>query len=314
MPTPTRDPDAAVTRAPAVSVVLPTYDREPLLREAVASVLGQTWPDWELIVADDGSRDGTRAYLESLGDSRIRPMFLPRTGDTTSPRQAALAAARGRWVAFLDSDDLWLPDKLALQLARLTARPECRWSYTGYGLIDADGAEGAGRPAPAYRAMSGWILEPLLTFTATASIQTVVAERSLLAEVGGFDTSLPMRADYDLALRLAARSEVCALAETLTLIRVHPLRTTTLRRDAELFGWNERVFRKAGGAAPTAALRALCRRQRARQLAGQARALSREGAHWDAFHSLGRAAVVSPTTVEVWRTSVRCTLAALGTG
>ncbi|HEU4630435.1 MAG TPA: glycosyltransferase [Gemmatimonadaceae bacterium] len=297
---------------PTVSVILPTFDREPLLREAVASVLAQTFGDWELIVADDGSTDGTRAYLEGLHDPRVRPLFLERRGHIGRTRAAALDAARGTWVAFLDSDDLWLPDKLALQLRRLADAPPCGWSCTGYRLIDAEGRFLPERPASIYRPISGWILEPLLTFTATAAIQTMLVRRTLLDEVGGFDESLAFRSDYDLALRLAVRSEICALAEPLTLVREHPGRTTTQRRHATLFEANARVFRKAAAAAPTAALRALCRRQCATQLAAMAAALSRERSHRAAFAALGRAVRAAPRAPGVWRASLGCMARALG--
>jgi glycosyltransferase involved in cell wall biosynthesis len=122
-----------------VSVILPTYNRLPLLRKAIASVVAQTFGDWELIVADDGSTDDTRDFLEAIGDPRIRPLWLEHYGDLTSARSAGLKQARGEWVAFLDSDDLWLPEKLALQLGRITAQKACRWSCTGYSLIDAEG-------------------------------------------------------------------------------------------------------------------------------------------------------------------------------
>lgn len=297
---------AASADAPTVSIVLPTFDREPLLREAVASVLAQTFGDWELIVADDGSTDGTRAYLDALRDPRVRPLFLEHRGHLTRVRSAALRVARAPWVAFLDSDDLWLPDKLALQLHRVAEQPQCRWSYTGYRLIGAAGSVLPERPTSVYRPISGWILESLLTFAATASIQTMLVRRTLLDEVGGFDEAIALRSDYDLALRLAARSEVCALAEPLTLIREHAGRTTARRRVAELHAWNERVFRKAAATAPSAALRRLCRRQCATQLAAMARAHSREGAHGAAFAALGRALADAPLAPDVWRATLGC--------
>jgi glycosyltransferase involved in cell wall biosynthesis len=263
---------------PAVSIILPTFDRAALLREAVASVLAQTFDDWELIVVDDGSTDDTRACLErELDDGRVRPLFLEHRGDLTRGRVEGLRVARGEWVAFLDSDDLWLPDKLALQLRRLADAPRCGWSHTGYRLIDAGGRFLPARASAAYHPYSGWILEPLLTFAATASIPTMLVRRALLDEIGGFDETLAIRSDYDLALRLAARSEACAVPEALTLVREHAGRTTARLRHAALFEENARVFEKAAASATSAAIRACCERQRAVQLAAMAGALSREG-------------------------------------
>ncbi|HWG66238.1 MAG TPA: glycosyltransferase family 2 protein, partial [Rhodanobacteraceae bacterium] len=123
---------------PEVSIVLSTYNRLPLLRRSVDSVIAQTFRDWELIVVDDGSTDDTREYLEAIEDPRVRPIWLEH-GGVTWARNAGLRLARGKWVAFHDSDDLWLPEKLEWQLQRVTAHPACRWSYTGYSFIDTNG-------------------------------------------------------------------------------------------------------------------------------------------------------------------------------
>jgi glycosyltransferase involved in cell wall biosynthesis len=97
-----------VIAPPLVSVVIPTFNRERYLRDAVASVLAQTYDRWELVIVDDGSTDGTRGYLETLGDGRIRPILGPRGGNPAAPRNLGARTARGAYLAFLDSDDLWL--------------------------------------------------------------------------------------------------------------------------------------------------------------------------------------------------------------
>lgn len=298
-------------RMPEVSIVLPTYGRLPLLRKAVASVIGQTLSDWELIVVDDGSTDDTREYLEAIDDPRVRPLSLEHRG-ITSARSSGLRLARGKWVAFLDSDDLWLPEKLALQRRRLAAQPTCRWSYTGYSLIDAEGAALPERSALLPRPVSGCILEPMLRFKVSTPVQTMLAERSLIEEIGGFDAAIPFLSDYDFALRLAACSEACALPETLTLIREHAGRATSHLRDADLYADQEYSFRKAAASANNRRIRALCLRQCATQLAGQAGALSREGSHRAAFTALVRAARIGPFNQVLWRTLGGCTARAAG--
>ena len=298
-------------RAPTVSVVLPTYNRRSLLGEAIESVVAQSFPDWELIVADDGSTDDTVAYLRGLRDPRIRPLFLVHGGSPARARTDALKIARGEWVAFLDSDDLWLPNKLAVQLEHLATRPEYRWSYTAYNLTDLDGTTIPSRPPTAQRSASGWILTPLLTFEVSASITTLLVRRSLLDEVGGFDEAIGLRDDYDLTLRLAARSEAWAIPQSLTIVREHADRTTRLRRPAELFRDNERVFRKTAQGAASEAIRGLCIRQCAIQLASMASALSREGRHSAALEALSRAFRDTPLAAPVWRAAADCTLRAL---
>src|SRR5438128_1621108 len=115
---------------PKVSVVLPTYNRRPLLREAVDSVVGQSFSDWELILVDDGSTDDTRAYFKELTDPRVSRVFLPHSANRSAVRNAGIARARGEWIAFLDSDDLWAPEKLTRQVEALAADSSKRWSCT----------------------------------------------------------------------------------------------------------------------------------------------------------------------------------------
>ncbi|HEX5352813.1 MAG TPA: glycosyltransferase family A protein [Rhodanobacteraceae bacterium] len=299
-------------RIPAVSIILPTWNRMPLLCKAVDSVIAQTFRDWELIVVDDGSTDDTRDYLEAIGDPRVRPVWLEHRGNLTSARSAGLRHVCGEWVAFLDSDDLWLPQKLALQLQRLAASPTCRWSYTGYSLVDVDERPLPERSVLLRRPASGYILEPLLRFEAGVSVVTVLVRRSLIDEIGGFDETIPIRSDYDFTLRLAACSKVCALPENLVLVREHAGRSTVHLRHVDLYADQERVFRKAAAAAISHKIRALCLRQCAVQAAGQARALSREGSHQAALAALLRAARIAPFNNMLWRTAVGCAARAAG--
>jgi glycosyltransferase involved in cell wall biosynthesis len=298
------------SRDPIVSVIVPTYNRQGLLQQAIDSVVGQTFRDWELIVVDDGSTDGTRDYLMSLRDPRIRTVLLDQGGNPTRARAAGLRMARGTWVAFLDSDDLWTPSKLAVQLEELGAHPVCQWAYTAYRFIDTSGRPLMPRAQSTLRFSSGWILPELLTFDVAVALPTLMARRSLLEEVGGFDETIALRGDYDLTLRLAARSEAWASQEAFTLVREHADRTTLNRRHADLFLYNERVFRKAAGNAPSRRIRALCIRQCATQLAGMALALSREGKGRAAFVALARAFRDAPFAIPVWRAAAGCTLRA----
>ena len=103
---------------PIVSVILPVYNREAFVARAIESVMGQTYPHWELLVVDDGSQDGTRAIVESYG-SRLKIISTNRKG-AYGARNAGLAQARGDFVAFIDSDDCWLPAHLDVQLPLFT--------------------------------------------------------------------------------------------------------------------------------------------------------------------------------------------------
>ena len=202
--------------APAVSVILPTFDRLHYLQPAVSSVLAQTYSDWELLIADDGSHEETKAYLRGLTDSRIRLLWLQHTGRPAIVRNTALRHARGEWVAFLDSDDLWHSSKLQRQIDSLAAHSGCEWSLTGCAVIDGGNA-GHGR----LRVAGGWVLDRLISEEATIATPSVLVARRVLQELGGFDEQLISCEDYELWLRLAARSEADLVDEPLTLVRRH---------------------------------------------------------------------------------------------
>ena len=107
--------------SPAISVVMPSYNRESTIRAAAESVLRQTWQDFELIVVDDGSSDATVAALRAIDDPRLRILPQEVNRGVSAARNVGIDAARAPWVAFQDSDDEWLPEKLALQMARIEA-------------------------------------------------------------------------------------------------------------------------------------------------------------------------------------------------
>jgi glycosyltransferase involved in cell wall biosynthesis len=209
---------------PFVSAIIPTYNRLPLLLEAVESVRAQTFADWELIVADDGSTDGSAEAVEALGDPRIRVVRLAHEGDEGIARNAGAAAARGEWLAFLDSDDVWTPDKLEVQLAA-TLRAGVGWSYAGVEMMDEEGRTVPFRSG-GNRTVSGRIVREVLTFEATPFIVTLMVTRALFDRVGGFTERLLPRADQDFALRLAESAEALGLPHALARVREHPGRIT----------------------------------------------------------------------------------------
>jgi glycosyltransferase involved in cell wall biosynthesis len=297
---------------PAVSIILPTFDRLAFLREAVESILAQTVDDWELIIVDDGSTDGTVAWLESLGEPRIAIVALPHSGNPAALRNRGVARARSPWLAFLDSDDLWAPEKLELQLACLGSHPSCRWSCTGVSFVDAHDAPVPRQDGRVYRPQSGWILGQVLLFDAEATMSTLMIHRSLFDEVGGFDERMMHREDYDLELRLAARSEIVAMPESLTVMRHHMARTSSQTRVADLCGWNAIVFRKFAQNSDSSRLRAIARRQCAVQLIHQAHALSLSGEHRSALAASVSAIRETPVARNVWRSAAKCVLRALG--
>ena len=296
-----------MSASPIVSVILPTFNRLAHLRLAVASVLAQTLTDWELIIADDGSDDVTRAYLAGLAAPRIRTLLLPHSGNPASMRNAAIAAARGHYLAFLDSDDLWLPRKLESQLEHLAATPARRWSYSRVLRIDENGDPASEAGVRPWRAHAGRIVEQLLKVEALIATPSVVAERALVEEARGFDEQQWFCEDYDLWLRLALRSEVSALEEPLACVRVHRANYSQDRSGAHA-GW-VRLYAKMEHLVDTPRLRAICRRGEALAGLALAASLRRAGDKSAAARAFGASARRGWSSPLWWPHAVRTLLA-----
>jgi glycosyltransferase involved in cell wall biosynthesis len=206
---------------PGVSVILPTFNRTSFLKLAIESVFAQTYSDWELIVADDGSTQETRAYLRSITAPQVRKIWLRHSGNPSRVRNVAIDAANGRYLAFIDSDDVWAPSKLEKQIGALRDRPEARWSYTTCDLIDESGYRISNERLSAVVCKEGWIFEPLLRLEISIAMPALVVDRDLVDEIGGFDEQQPFAEWHDLSLRLAAKSEVVAVRESLCSVRLH---------------------------------------------------------------------------------------------
>lgn len=258
---------------PVVSVIMPTFNRRQFLQPAIESLLTQSLTDWELIIADDGS-DNTdmRSYLQSLhAPPRVKVIWLSHSGRPSVARNAALREARGEYIAFLDSDDLWLPRKLETQITSLTRHPQRKWSYTAFTVVD-----GAGQPKEhANRsAASGWIMEKMLNDEIVIALPSVVVARQSLEQVGPFDEALVMCEDDDLWVRLAAHSEIDGIDEPLTVIRRHGQ-----HGGDDVTAWRDRgrVFEKALGVIDDPGASFILGRLRAEMAAGLARSQAAAG-------------------------------------
>jgi glycosyltransferase involved in cell wall biosynthesis len=255
--------------SPTVSIVLPTFNRLQFLREAIDSVFAQTFEDWELVVADDGSDGDTLAYFAALEQlSRVKVLRLAHTGNPSAVRNAALRAARGQYIAFLDSDDIWMPDKLSVQLAAHAAGAGRRWSYTALMRIDAAGAPMRDGQGTGWVPHEGAIFEQLLSIEAAVATPSVLVERGLLEEAGGFDEQQRYFEDYDLWLRLSLLSDVILINRPLIKVRNH-----AQHYSADRIGVYQARFRlldKIAGHAKTPRLRAMLRMERAKNAASLA--------------------------------------------
>jgi glycosyltransferase involved in cell wall biosynthesis len=281
-----------------VSVVLPTFNRLKYLRAAVDSVFSQTFTDWELIVADDGSEGETAAYVAALTHSpKVKVLRLTHTGNPGTARNAAWRAARGEYIAFLDSDDVWLPEKLALQVASLRSHPQRGWSHTAYALIDESGELLTGSLARRWPAVEGRILERWIKMEISIAVPSVIVRRRLLEQLGGFDLNLRMCEDYDLFLRLAAESEIDGIRETLTHVRKH---REHFRRDSIVFEDRGRAIEKFIAASTDPSLHSMLCKERAKTAAGLARSQAIGGSRWAALRTLATSSPYSWSHREWW--------------
>jgi glycosyltransferase involved in cell wall biosynthesis len=298
-----------VSLQPTVSVILPTFNRLGYLRTTIDSVFAQTHSSWELVVADDGSDEETCRYLEGLADPRVKTLMLLHSGNPSAVRNAALREAQGEYLAFLDSDDVWLPEKLETQLRLMRAAPTRRWSYCKLRRIDA-----GGRPIPSSDGIRAWapyegdIVEALLELDAVIATPTVIAERSLVESVGGFDELQLFGEDYELWLRLALHSEVSAVPEALTCVRVHGQHYSG-DRVAVYAGWVQ-LYRKILTLVSSSRLRSVCRRRLAESATTLAALQSREGQYSAALRAGVRATASGWSSPRWWlmaaKTCGRC--------
>jgi glycosyltransferase involved in cell wall biosynthesis len=213
---------APASLQPAVSVIVPTFNRLEYLRTAIDSIFNQTHSDWELLIADDGSAEATREYLRELSClPQVRVIWMSHTGRPAAVRNAALREARGKYVAFLDSDDLWDSRKLEAQLAAMQTHSLCQWSYTAFTNVDELGVVLPTEIQRRWVPCDGEIFERMLRGEVSLRTPCVLATRQLLMEVGGFDESIRSGEDYDLWYRLALRSDIAVINEPLVKIRVH---------------------------------------------------------------------------------------------
>lgn len=222
LPVKTSDESRAVKRPdegaaiPGVSVVIPTYNRAGVVTRAIQSVLAQSYQAFEIIVVDDGSTDGTPMAVAAIQDPRIRYIRHDRNQGGGSARNAGIAAARGEYVAFLDSDDEWMPDKLERQVRVLgPSGPEIGAVCTGFVSLDARG-QVRKTTIPTTRHVDP---DGLLTRNLIGTTSTFVARTGCLQAIGGFDTSLASCQDWDLYARLARHFRIAFVPEA--LVRHH---------------------------------------------------------------------------------------------
>jgi glycosyltransferase involved in cell wall biosynthesis len=193
-----------------VSIIIPTYNRSAFLPRAIESIRAQTFPEWELLIVDDGSTDDTSAVVASFTDRRIAYLRKEHSGVSAS-RNAGIRVARGPWISFLDSDDYWQPGKLERQINTLVREPQYRVAFTNEIWIRR-GVRVNQRKL--HRKYGGWIFHRCIPLC-IISPSSVLMHRDILSQEGLFDETLAVCEDYELWLRIAAHRPIRFLDEPL---------------------------------------------------------------------------------------------------
>lgn len=211
--------------APIVSVCMATYNHAPFIRTAVESVLRQSFTDWEMVITDDGSRDGTLAALDVIKDDRLHIERFPENRSACVALNHCIRRARGRFIAVLNSDDAWAPEKLAKQLAVMHEQPQTAAVFTLAAMIDE-----RGHPLPAdhpgqqtfhqpNRDRREWLRR--LIFNGNCLCHpSVLVRADVYREVGLYDECMAQLPDLDMWIRICLRHDIHVLQERLTFFRL----------------------------------------------------------------------------------------------
>ncbi len=280
-----------------VSVIIPVYNGAATISRALASVFAQTFPAFEIVVVDDGSTDDTPAVLASYGD-RIHVVTQSNRGPSAA-RNAGIRASQGEYVAFIDDDDEWMPEKLARCAAVLDQDLNCVLAYTGAFKVDL-----AGRPMPNQDSQTWGLDSPTLAQMLERPWNVVPSQlmvrRAVLERCGGFDERC-VTACEDLYFLLLAREHgyFRSVPESLVRKSTRPLYPRALNREqaCELF---VRLVRERYGASATGLIREF-RRMRIKVMRHMARLLMEEGRPSDARRCLARVIYYQPASPKAYR-------------
>lgn len=224
---------------PRVSVIIPAFNASPFIRQAIESVLNQTYPDYELIVVDDGSTDDTASLVMKYGE-RLRYVYQKNQG-LSSARNTGIAKAGGELLAFLDADDYWGRKKLEHQVALLDQSPAIGVVYTALKVVDKDGRVTGERRC----FLRGYLLSSLLTENCVTPSSAIV-RGVCLEKAGTFDENLSASEDWDLWLRIAPFYSFDFVDLPLTFYRVHAgsMHKDLARMERNTFQVLDKLFRR----------------------------------------------------------------------
>ncbi len=276
-------------RNPLVSVVMPAFNCEKFLAEAIESVLGQDYRPLELIIINDGSKDqsGNIARSYCRPDGSVRLIELPNGGPSKA-RNRGMEEARGDFIAFIDSDDLWLPEKISKQMMIFAEKPEIGVVYSQRENIDERGTVFQGYKAPVF---SGNVLQRLYVDNFICCSSAVI-RRSVYEKIGGFNPDLRMSEDFDFFLRVTPFVSVEGISEPLVHYRNHSEQASKRVEERIQVVWKIRErFNAEFGHRIRWSTRM---RARSRHYAGRASRAQAAGERWQAVHAGFRAFLYNP--------------------
>ncbi len=203
-----------------VSVIIPTYNRKSYLLNAIDSVMNQTFKDYEIVVVDDGSTDGTKEALALLVNSNLIKYYYQINGGPSKARNLGIKQAQGEYIAFLDSDDLWLPTKLEAQMEYLRLNPTLKVVHSNIAIIKNGKLDERDLKSRGLLG-AGWLFEKILLLKGWILLSTLMVHRTVIEKVGIFDESLGTAEDTNLILRIAKEYEIGFVEEVLVNRLVH---------------------------------------------------------------------------------------------
>jgi len=202
-----------------ISVIIPTYNRAHLVGRTIQSVLNQTYKNFEIIIVDDGSSDNTEQAVKSFGDKRIEYLqFEENSGSSAAPRNTAIKIAKGKYIAFLDSDDEWLPEKLERQIELFEKSNNFKLGFVGCDvlILDIQGNRKYEYKTPKYKN----VLRRLLMNNFIWSSSSVMVKKNIFREVGLFDENLAA-VDWDMWIRISKKYDFDFVREPLVKYYIH---------------------------------------------------------------------------------------------
>ena len=205
---------------PNVSIIMPAYNSSRWISDSIQSVFEQNYVQWELLIVDDGSTDNTKNIVKDfLNDKRIKYFYQDNYGPAVA-RNYGISKASGKYLAFLDSDDLWKPNKLELQLNYLKNNPDCCLIHTNYSTFESNTQNS--KPFRQTPWFSNWDENERLLMFDTIGTLTVLTETQLIKNLGGFNNDLHGTEDWDLWIRVSKEGKISKLNDDTAFYRIHP--------------------------------------------------------------------------------------------